>query len=195
MPDTFLRELLTPQGMAEGHAAVVAAYEWFTHASEVRHFQTVKKTGLQLAWPDGAFDVAEIIDAYGRAGQNIICLSVYPKPSTLLLNKGGASLFKMALHRDALPARVGIDCTFGGTYAVASQLRRHNPGKTPREIFLAMVRHREIVISFDPIPASVLRVCPKSAPDAPPSEWPMLVDTDFADVAIFGPDLLGNVPV
>jgi hypothetical protein len=105
MPDPFLRELLTPEGMADGHAAVVAAYEWFTHASEVRHFERIKANGLQLAWPDGAFDVAEIIEAYGRAGQNIICVSIYPKPSILLLNKGGASLFKMALHRDALPPR------------------------------------------------------------------------------------------
>src|SRR5471030_1050752 len=162
MPDPFLRELLTPEGMADGHAAVVAAYEWFTHASEVRHFERIKANGLQLAWPDGAFDVAEIIEAYGRAGQNIICVSIYPKPSILLLNKGGASLFKMALHRDALPPRVGIDCTFGGTYAVASQLKRDNLERTRGEIFMAMVRGREIVISFDAIPASALQVCPKA---------------------------------
>jgi hypothetical protein len=45
MPDPFLRELLTPQGMADGHGAVIAAYEGFTHASEVRHFETMKKKG------------------------------------------------------------------------------------------------------------------------------------------------------
>jgi hypothetical protein len=60
MPDPSLRELLTPQGMADGHGAVITAYECFTHASEVRHFETMKKKGLQLAWPNGAFDVAEI---------------------------------------------------------------------------------------------------------------------------------------
>jgi hypothetical protein len=195
MPDQFLRELLTPEGMADGHAAVVAAYEWFTHASEVRHFERIKANGLLLGWPDGAFDVAEIIEAYGRAGQNIICLSIFPKSSILLLNKGDASLFKVALPRDSLPPRVGIDCTFGGTYAIASQMKRDFPERTRGEMFLAIVKDREIVISFDAIPASGLRVCPKAAPGAPPWEWPTLVDTDFADAAIFGPDIQGNVPV
>src|SRR5712664_2783694 len=82
--------------------------------------------GRFLARPGGGAE-EELLQVLGPAGMNIICLSIYPKPSMLLLNKGGANLFKMALHREALPGRVGLDFTFGGTYADAQRMSQDNP--------------------------------------------------------------------
>jgi hypothetical protein len=192
MIDPFLCEMLSPDGMKEGHAAVIAAYEWFTHASKVDRFEEIKTKGLDLKNPGGTEE--EVVHVLGNAGRHIVCLSVYPKRSNMLLNKG-AALFKIALHRDALPVRVGIDSTFGGTYAAAYRTKQRNPGLSRADVILAMVKDRDIVISYDPIPAAALRVCPKAAPDAAPSDWTMLVGTDLADVAIFEPDLMGNVVV
>jgi hypothetical protein len=188
----FLCELLTPEGMKEGHAAVVAAYEWFTHASSVDLFDKIKAEGLALRNPGGAED--EVLHVLGEAGRHIVCLSVYPKTSVMHLNKG-KPLFKVALQRNDLPERVGIDSTFGGTYAAAHRMKQDQPDLTRAEVFLAMVKDRTVVVSYDPIPASALRVCPKAAHDAPPREWPMLSVTNFADVAIFEPDFFGNVVV
>lgn len=179
--------------MAECRAAVVAAYEWFTHARTVDQFENVKAKGIPLAWPEAAFPPAELLEALGKAGQNIICLSIFPKNSILHLDKGHSSVFKMALQRDALPLRVGLDCTFGGTYDCASTMRASKPDASLGEIFLAVVRNREVVITFDAIRPDVLRICPKAEPDAPHEKWPRLVDTDFEEAAIFKPDLLGNV--
>lgn len=192
MIDPFLCELLSPDGMKEGHAAVVAVYEWFTHASTVDRFEQIKAEGLGLNNPGGAEE--EVLHVLGEAGRHIVCLSLYPKTSVMHLNKG-AALFKMAVHRDALPERIGMDSTFGETYASAHHLKHDNPSLTRADVILAMVKDRDIVVSYDALPASALRVCPKVAPDAPPWEWPMLADTDFSEVAIFEPDLIGNVAV
>jgi hypothetical protein len=70
-----------------------------------------------------------------------------------------------------------------------------NPAMTMAEVFLTMVTDRSIVVSYDPIPASALHVCPEAARDAPLWDWPMLADTSFRDVAVFEPDLIGNVAV
>jgi hypothetical protein len=192
MIDPFLCELLSPEGMKEGHAAVVAAYQWFTHASTVDQFEQIKAEGLGLRNPGGVEE--EVVHVLGDAGRHIVCLSVYPKRSTMLINKGSA-LFKMALHRDALPERVGMDSTFGGTYAEAYRKKQGNPGMTRAKVILAMVKDRDIVVSYDAISAGALRGCPKVAPDAPPWDWPMLAGTDFSEVAIFEPDMIGNVVV
>ena len=129
----------------------------------------------------------------GEAGRNIICLSIFPKNNALLLNKGGSSLFKLALHREALPPRIGLDCTFGGTYDCSLAMLAKDPDASLGKIFLAMVKDREVVISFDAIGPNVLRVCPKAEPNAPHEKWPRQIDTNLNDVAIFNPDLIGNV--
>lgn len=188
----FLRELLLPEGMRDGRAALIEAYEWFTHARVVAQFDHIKANGIPLAWPDGAIPPPELLEVLGPSRPDIICLSVYPKTRPVLINKA-APMFKMGLCRDALPNRVGVDCTFGGTYELAARKRADNPKLSRAEIFLETVRDREVVISFDTIPADALRVCSSRGLDAPPAEWPRLVDTKLKDVALFKPDLVGNV--
>lgn len=193
MADSFLCGLLSPAGMAAGRAAVIDTFEWFTHASPIDHFEAIQSQGLVRAWPGSTEGREEILATLGEEGLSIVCLSPYPKSIPLFLNKGGASLFKMALNRGAIPARVGIDCTFGGTYSHAANMKATNAQMSDADVFLAMVRDREVIVTFDPIPSNVLRVCPNVAPDLPPARWPMLVDVSREDVAIFPPDSIGNV--
>jgi hypothetical protein len=183
----FLRSLLTPDGMDEGRAAVVGRHEWFTHAGLLRDFDLFKAGGLQLRNPQG---VDPLFAQLCRP--EIVCLSIFPKRNSIVLNKGGP-MFKMAVHRDDLPDRIGIDCSFGATYAQAQMLHEQNTTRPRGEIFLEMVWNREVIISLDPISPGMLRVCPKGAPDSAPSEWPMLAATEAPDVAVFLPDIMGNV--
>jgi hypothetical protein len=192
----FLRYLLAPEGMAEGWTAVTERWKWFTHASARRDFDLFRANGIEPRWPDGGIPPDELLDARGREGLAIVCLSVYPKNNGVLLSKGDW-LFKMAVHRDDLPRSVGIDCTFGGTYANAAQLRAQRPDLSVGDIFRATVYDREVVITYERVPPEVLRVCPKTAPDAPLSEWPRIVDCNVDDVALFGPPdkIMGYVSV
>jgi hypothetical protein len=103
------------------------------------------------------------------------------------------SMFKMAIHRDALPKRIGLDCTFGGTFECAAAMRARNPNLSRGQVFLAMVTNREVVISYDAIPAADLRVCTEALRDNSPSDWPPLLGADLKNVEIFKPDLVGNV--
>ena len=109
MADSFLCGLLSPAGMAAGRAAVIDVFEWFTHASTIDRFEAIQTQGIVRGWPGGAEGRDEIVATLGQEGLSIVCLSPYPKTIPLFLNKGGASLFKMALNRDTIPARVGID--------------------------------------------------------------------------------------
>jgi hypothetical protein len=109
------------------------------------------------------------------------------------LNKNGARAFKIALHREGLPEAIGLSRSFGGTLAFADKLRVREPTRSIADIFFATVKDREVVVTYKPIPASALRVCTKATIDEPPSEWPRLMEIDFADVAQFKPDLFGNI--
>jgi hypothetical protein len=191
----FVRYLLTPEGMAEGRAAVVGRWEWFTHGAPQSAFAEIKAKGIEPRWPDGSFDIPELIDARGKTGQAIVCLSPIPKTRTIPICKNEWA-FVMAVHRDDLPQEIGIDCTFGGTYEQAARWRTQHPGASAGDIFAESVRDREVVVSFVTIRPEIVRVCPKAQRDAPFQDWPRIVDVELADVALFGPpDLMGCVRI
>jgi hypothetical protein len=193
MTSKIHERLLSPEGMLVGRAAVVERYEWFIHATPLCKFPSIQATGLEPRQPEASHPIAEVLAAREN-GQKIVCLSPHPRRHPLLLNKGeGVRLFKVAVHRDDLPASVGVDWSFGGTTELAADLAEGNDKLA--EIFLRVIEDREVILSYEPIPASALRVFPKANPALPPSEWPMLMDTELADVAELKPDLVGNVAV
>ena len=191
----FLLELLSPDGMTDGLKAVQAAFAWWTHASAQRDFEDIKANGLQPRWPDGGITPKELVAVRGHGGRDIVCLSPAPKTRSLRLCKDDW-LFKMAVKSGDLPGLVGIDCTFGGAYQDAADLRCKYPDKSRHEIFLHMVRQTEVLVIFERIAAEFLRVCPKAAPDASFSEWPCIDEVKIGDVKLFGPpDLMGYVAI
>jgi hypothetical protein len=191
----FHAELLTPAGMADVRDAAVGAYAWFTHAGTIDQFDAIQKDGLKPTWPHAHMTPDEVTAAFGDVGKNILCLSPYPKTIPLMLNKGGKSVFKLGLPADKLPARVGVDWSFGGTWNLTTENRQSVNGATRGQVFLSVLKRREVIVSYDGIPAADLKVCTEAVRDKPPSEWPELIDVDFKDVAIFAPDLCGNIPL
>jgi len=191
----FLRYLLTAEGMADGWAAVVEQWEWFTHGAPQSAFSHIKEKGIEPRWPDGSFDIEELIGARGRDGQAIVCLTPIPKTRSVSICKN-EDVFVMAIHRDDLPREIGIDCTFGGTYEQAAQWRAERPNATAAEIFRESVRDREVVVSFVTIRPEIIRVCPKAAPGALFADWPIITSIELADASLFGPpDLMGCVRI
>ena len=171
---------------------MIDVFEWFTHASTIDRFEAIQTQGIVRGWPGGAEGRDEIVATLGQEGLSIVCLSPYPKTIPLFLNKGGASLFKMALNRDTIPARVGIDLTFGGTYSRAANMKATNAQMSDA---VCTPRHGPRSGSYSDIrshPPHVLRVCSKAAPDVPPAKWPMLVDVGRDDIAIFHRTLLAT---
>jgi hypothetical protein len=192
MSNRIHERLLSQDGMHAGRAAVVEKYEWFVHATPLRNFPSIKAAGLDPRQPEVSHPIAEVLAARGENGRRIVCLSPYPRRNSLLLNKG-EGLFKVAVHRENLPLAVGVDWSLGETAQLTSNLAEGNDNLG--RIFLAVVENREVILSYEPIPASALRVCPKRNPTLPPVEWPVLLGTELEDVAEFTPDIAGNVAV
>jgi hypothetical protein len=187
--------MLTPARMRAARTALGAAFEWFTHAAPVELYERLQRTGLEPRQPETACVPKEVLDAFGREGAKIVCLSPFPKRTPLLLNKGGRSLCKLAAPFGAILERIGVDWSFGDTWELADRLSRDGPGLPDERVFMEVVRDREVVVSCDPLTAPALRVCPKNAPLSHPSQWPILIETAVAEVQIFEPDIIGNVPL
>lgn len=186
-------DLLAPAGMAEARTAAISAFYWFTHATTTEQFASIQKDGLNPTWTKSSTAPAEVIDTIGGDGKKIICLSTYPKPTPLMLNKGGKAVFKLALPADKLPVRVGIDWSFGGTWQLTIDNHSSINGACLGQVFLSVLRNLEVVVSYDNIPATDLKVCTVAVHDKPPADWLDLVGIDFKDVAIFKPDNLGYI--
>jgi hypothetical protein len=193
--NNFHEQLLTNAGMAAAHAVLISKYEWFVHATIADVFTKVKGCGLQPRLPETGHPWPEVLQQLGCGGSNIICLSPYPRNQILLLNKGGKSVFKLALHCDALPRRIGFDWSLMGTRQRSCDMRRSSTSLLDEQIFLRMIQNSESVVSYDPIAASVLRVCPEDARESHPATWPLLTDSSSDDIAIFAPDIVGNVSI
>jgi hypothetical protein len=181
--------MLSQEGMAECCAALVGKYEWFTHGRGVDWYEDVKANGIAPRTPRNTLRVEEEpLAALGEDGKRIVCLSPYPKTRPMHLHLGGMNAFKVALHRDDFPARPGLDWSMDHTWSVPDNLKHDFPDASLGEIFAEVVRMREVVASYDPLPPGVLRVCTKPLIERPPAEWPRLIDTGLADVAQFEPD-------
>jgi len=186
-------ELLSPDGMTLVRAALVDNYEWFTHAARTRDFKDIQKGSLRPRIP-GCAVPSELTRVIGASSENILCLQPYPKLRPMHLGKL-EPMFKMAISRDLLPERNGVDWSFGGYLQDLCARRRAHPDWPPERVFLEHVRCNESLVSYDEIPASALRVCPMSAPNSPPSDWPELMRTKREDIHELYPDALGNVRV
>jgi len=86
----------------------------------------------------------------------------------------------LALHRTALPERVGIDWSFGDWREYLGRIRQQNRELEEGRVFVELVRLLDTFASYDGIAAKALRVCPTGAPSSAPQNWPTLIDTDLA---------------
>ncbi len=174
--------------MAAARTAVSETYAWFTHGSAVANFEKIKEHGLRLSNPYMRGQLTELVeDPAQQPSGSVICLQPFPKTRPLPV-PGPAC--KLALNRDALPERIGIDYSFGGALDLLQKLHRQHPDWPVDRIFMEVVKCHEALVSYDPIPAGALRVCPAANPNLPPQEWPALSTIkNQADVYVVENDL------
>jgi len=85
----------------------------------------------------------------------------------------GEDLFRMALSAETLPFQLGLDWSHD-SWRIAATRKAGFPNWDNNQVLLNVVRGTGSIVSYDAVPASQLRVCPKGRSD--PSIWPMLSD-------------------
>jgi hypothetical protein len=175
-------ELLTRPGMAAAHAALIANYEWFLHIKPVRKFDAIKKGGLHPRSQGCPTNQRVAAAMKGNVDEMIFFRPLGTFDST---PRRGEKMFTMAIHRDALPATLTVDWTYGGTWGLASLIKADTPALTNEVIFCEVVRRRGSVAVYQTIPREVLKVWTKGQPADDPSKWPRLICTDIGEVEQF----------
>jgi hypothetical protein len=180
---SFHERMLSPEGMKTAYEAVAAAFHWATHATSVDAFESIRANGLQPRSPETAHPEPEVRRALGEKASQIVCGSLVPRRSPLLLNKN-VPLFKISFPIEALVS-VGIDWSFGGAWKAAEELSKDRPDLSDAEVFL----------TFHAVSPYMLHACPRADLRLHPSIWPLIGRMTQNDVANFEPDLAGNVSV
>jgi hypothetical protein len=80
----------------------------------------------------------------------------------------------LAIFRDDLPRRIGLDFSQMGAYGLADVLRKERPDRPAVEIFVEVARRQGSIIGFDPVPPSTLRAFVGGCPPHNPVAWPLL---------------------
>jgi hypothetical protein len=186
--DPFIAALVSHEGFAAARQALMASFDWFLHASHIRNFAAIRGHGLLPREP-GMRAPPEVVQALGRPGNEIVCLR--PVPTSGVMPVGGPA-FILALHQEALPARVGIDWSFGDWREYTQRIRRQHVDWQGGDVLVELVRLLDTFASYDRISVDALRICPVNAPFSPPENWPALNETDFADAHAVNADLDGR---
>lgn len=175
-------ELLTPAGIASARALLLNKHEWFLHVKPIAQFDAIKAQGLQPRH-QGCAAKPEVIAALGDAAVNIICLR--PKGTFDTTPRRGQTMYLMAVHRDDMPARLGLDWSYDGNWTLTPILQHDHPNASKEEIFCEIIRRRGSVVSYDAIPATALRVWNKGASQDDPAQWPKITEVEAAHVEQF----------
>jgi len=180
-------QLLTPKGMAHAHETLRTKYQWFVHIKPMRKFELIKQAGLQprrQGCPTNV-SVASAIGGLVASVDELIFLRPLGDGVLDSTPRRGEKMFAMAISADALPKVITVDWTFGGTWGLASIIKNYSPDIPNNIIFCEVVRRRGSVAIYETIPANLLRIWTKDLPFSDPSKWPMLLDTECADVVVF----------
>jgi hypothetical protein len=176
-------KLLMPEGMEAARTALIARYQWFVHQSSCEAFESIQRTGLERRRDAGP--------------PELVAKMVKDNPDHLVfLNPLGSNLrhdgtgepprFRMAVSSADIPKRPGLDWSMSYyPWNLAAQLKGEQPNRDNADIFVECVQRSGSVLFYDPIPPSVLRVCPKANPNADPLDWPALSAVTCSDIAEF----------
>jgi hypothetical protein len=176
-------ELLTPTGMASARAALVGAYRWYLHQSASKNFCSIRATGLEPR--RDAAPPETVINRLGSGAGAILCF--HPIGSQCApVGTPTPPLIRLAVDREHLPRRIGLDWSFSCyPWKLAILLRQESPSREIKDIFLEAVHRSGSVLSYDRIPVSHLRICCKSDSNASLCKWPQLDQVTAVDIAEF----------
>lgn len=170
--------LMTQDGMRRTREAAMSKHEWFVHASPVKYFDSIQKTGFQPRDP-----YIEGVDGSGddRSARRVVCLTPIPS-GTDTRPRRGERQFLVAVRSCNLPPRVGVDRSYGQD-GLIDLLDREFPERDLEDVFSEVIYRWGCLVCYDPIVPEHLHVRAEGLPIDDPSEWPLLSDCSFDDVA------------
>ncbi|MER8452766.1 hypothetical protein NKG60_22730 [Mesorhizobium sp. M1428] len=190
----------SPEGMTECWEVIASATAWFQHTSKFDALPAIRAHGLKPSIPDEgrAVPPVDVLAIFGDPCRALLCL--WPTGSTIMaINDSVNDQFVMAIDSVDLPKRVMLD------WSIADQIGRRAALDTFRErlssgsnvgvgdAFREAVWSSGCVAALEPIPPTMIRVCPAKYPDAPYSRWPLL--TEVRDAEIYRITAVMNVDI
>jgi len=168
--DDLRLELLTPQGIALFRRTVTDHYGWFMHESAFERVDTIRREGLQPRNP--GCGVPDVVVSTFKGSDGIVCLN--PLGSRHAKSSHAGHIFRMGIRAADLPPRLGIDWSYPESWSLRGVTDAQLAGFGRDGAILYVVDDTGSIASYDPIPASVLRVCTKGKHGLFPSTWPLL---------------------
>lgn len=182
MKDSPHDHLLTDTGMASAREALIREHRWFLHVTALQHYDKIKIEGLRRHNP-GCAAPALVIERLGATATAVVFFR--PQHSFDTTPQRDPSRVLLAIERDNLPAKIGLDWSYDGCWNLARILNEETPTMTNEHIFCAVVTRWGSVMSYEAIPAVNIRVWTRSSSREDPSGWPYIGDTDRDAVQIF----------
>lgn len=156
----------------EMRRALGLRYRWFCHVTPLKNVTAIRRRGLE---PRSDSAPPDIVRRYmGPNAANIICLCPLGADDVGPPVQDGTRVC-LAIERDALPMRLGLDWSFGGTLQRAEDVARDNAGMSPVDVFLAVVHSRGSLVAYDPIPENAIRAFVRGSQPHHILTWPALV--------------------
>jgi hypothetical protein len=174
--------LLSPEGLSAARQALITRYPLFRHVTTFTAIESIRMHGLQPKWPGGT-PPKIVRDIVGDDAQHILC--VHPIGAFEVFTAKDPPRCKLAVSGNDLPERIGLDWSNAGCWDLARIIYEDDPRKNPSDAFAEVATRRGSVVAYDGIRASVLRVCPASAPHSAASVWPLLQDLSNDEIAQF----------
>jgi hypothetical protein len=177
--DELYAKLQTPEGMALFRRTIADHYAWLTHDARFERLVCIRKTGIQPRNPE-------------RPEENLVsgvrpiaCLN--PVGSIPAGSSSSGLIFRLGLRSRDLPASVTLDWSYP-----ANRSLRHISEEQIRQLgedgaILYVVDGTGAVASYEPIPATVLRVCTRGKHGRFPSTWRMLADVRDEEIMAIVP--------
>ncbi len=151
-------------------------FYWFCHVTLLDSVGSIRKTGL-VPKADKDSTPPHVVRQYiGKTASERICLSPFGAKSVGPPVQEGTKVC-LAIAREALPARLGLDWSFDGGLGIASVLRHEAPARDATSIFVEAADRWGSIVVYDPIPKEAIKAFAKGCAPHDLSRWPLLVDT------------------
>ena len=157
-------------------------FKWYYHVTPIKNIASIRMQGLQPK-PDMA--APEVVVKYaGQKASEIICLNplgadAVPPP----VQEGPFAC--LAICREALPFRIGLDWSHAGGFGIAEVLRTENSARPANSIFVEAAKRWGSIIAYDPIPATSLRAYRRGRMPHDPARWPFLTTATDDELETF----------
>ena len=146
-------------------------FKWYYHVTPVKNIPSIRESGLL---PKADMVAPEVVVKYlGRTASEIICLNPLGADSTPPAVQEGPFAC-LAICREALPLRIGLDWSHGGGFGIAEVLRAEQPTRPANSIFVESAKRWGSIVGYDPIPAASLKVYARGCMPHNSAQWPLL---------------------